>query len=313
LLRHGKEGPAPRPLDWGQGKALEAIDGELARKPDAQARQRAGWYVNGQGQTFTFIRGPVEFLMGAPHTDAERLSNQRPARLRISRNYAIASKAVTVLQWQRFLKDRPDVPRDYVKRYSPEADAPIVNVSWYMAAAYCNWLSEKEGLPQTQWCYPKHGDIRNGMRPVPNYLKRTGYRLPTEAEWEYACRAGAVTSRYYGSGVELLPRYAWFRDNSPDRTWPVGQKRPNDLGLFDMHGNVWTWTSNQFFYHPRTGTDVASEDVEDTSPISDSKSRVLRGAAFVIHDAVVRAVVRYGYRPDIRGGTFGVRPARTLP
>jgi eukaryotic-like serine/threonine-protein kinase len=72
------------------------------------------------------------------------------------------------------------------------------------------------------------------------YLSHTGYRLPTEAEMEYATRAGAVTSRYFGETEELLPRYAWYVTNSQDRTWPVGSKKPNDLGLFDMHGNVWT-------------------------------------------------------------------------
>ncbi len=73
-----------------------------------------------------------------------------------------------------------------------------------------------------------------------NYLSLTGYRLPTEAEMEYACRAGAVTSRYYGETEELLAKYGWYLQNSKERTWPVGSKKPNDLGLFDMHGNVYT-------------------------------------------------------------------------
>src|SRR5215813_8055687 len=110
-------------------------------------------------------------------------------------------------------------------------------VSWYTAAQYCNWLSEREGIPPGQWCYPAHKDIREGMRLFPDALERTGYRLATEAEWEYACRAGTTTPYYFGAAEELLGRYAWYLYSSRDRSWPVGQKRPNDLGLFDMHGN----------------------------------------------------------------------------
>ena len=76
-------------------------------------------------------------------------------------------------------------------------------------------------------------------------LKRTGYRLPTEAEWEYACRAGTVTSRYYGVSVELLGKYAWYQANSQDHAWPGGSLLPNDLGLFDMLGNVFEWVQDR--------------------------------------------------------------------
>ena len=85
------------------------------------------------------------------------------------------------------------------------------------------------------------------MKIVPDALERPGYRLPTEAEWEYACRAGAVTSRYYGRSVELLGKYAWYLQNSQDRAWPCGQLLPNELGLFDMLGNVYEWCQEQYY------------------------------------------------------------------
>ena len=112
---------------------------------------------------------------------------------------------------------------------------------------YCNWLSEQEGLPKDQWCYLPNeaGAYAEGMTIPADVLERTGYRLPTEAEWEYACRAGAVTSRYYGHSIDLLDAYAWYQANSKEHAWTCGSLLPNDLGLFDMLGNVFEWCQDQ--------------------------------------------------------------------
>jgi formylglycine-generating enzyme required for sulfatase activity len=311
LLRHGEEGPVPRLLDWGQGKALERIDRELARASRERQRpedDKRHWTVNGQVQTFALVRGPVTFRMGSPPTESGRIGvNEKPHVRVIPRSYAIATKPVTVEQWQRFLKDRPQIPQDYVQRYSPEAGGPIITVSWYMAAEYCNWLSEKEGIPQKDWCYP--APIGEGMRPFGDYLKRKGYRLPTETEWEYACRAGATSSRYYGSSLELLPRYAWFQLNSQDRAWPVGQKRPNDLGLFDLQGNVWTWCQETAMLYPSG----RAQDREDIRFLSDRFPRILRGTAFTSQAPLARSASRLTNRPANREFTIGLRVARSLP
>jgi formylglycine-generating enzyme required for sulfatase activity len=311
LLRHGQEGPAARPLDWGQAAELAKIDGELKRRdPDG----KRGWYVNGQGQTMVLVPGPLEFRMGSPQDEEGRRPDEALHRRRIGRRFAVAGTPVTVEQWRQFLKDRPRAPSNYDVNASPQPDCPINGVTWYMAAQYCNWLSEKEGIPPDQWCYPGDKDVKDGMKPFPDYLQRTGYRLPTEAEWECACRAGATSSRSYGSSEELLSRYAWHLDNSRDRvrktgrTWPVGQKRPNDLGLFDMHGGVFTWAQDGYRDYP-WGAPV--EDKEDIKTIKDGEIRVLRGGSYDIRPEVVRSAFRHFNRPEIRGISMGLRVART--
>ena len=123
----------------------------------------------------------------------------------------------------------------------------MIGVNWYAAAAYCNWLSEQEGLPKDQWCYLRNqaGLYAEGMTIPADVLERTGYRLPTEAEWEYACRAGTMTSRYYGLSIALLDVYARYQANCHDHACPGGSLLPNDLGLFDMLGNVSEWCQDR--------------------------------------------------------------------
>jgi formylglycine-generating enzyme required for sulfatase activity len=229
----------------------------------------------------------------------------------IRRSFAIATKPVTVAQWQQFLKERPRVASSFGKGYDAEPNGPIVNVSWYMAAEYCNWLSAKEGIARDQWCYPD--DIKPGMKLFPDYLRRTGYRLPTEAEWEYACRAQTTSSRYYGSPETLLGRYAWYQANSENRAWPVGQKRPNDFGLFDMHGNVWQWCQGPKGAYPSiaVNTSMRIEDKEKMSEISDRIQFVVRGSAFDKPGSVARAACRGPSELSYHDHTLGLRVART--
>jgi formylglycine-generating enzyme required for sulfatase activity len=314
LLRHRQEGPAARPLDWGETKALDEIDNRLERQdPDG----KRNWYVNGQGQTLTVVDARQAFLMGSPGNENGRHSTEKLHWRRIGRRFALGTKPVTVAQFKRFLKAHPEVKHHYTREFSPEEDGPITNLTWYEAAQYCRWLSEQEGVPESEMVYPSVADIEKcqaavtPLRLPANYLKRKGYRLPTEAEWEFAARAGGRTSRYYGSSVELLPRYAWYLNNSEERTWSVGQKRPNDLGLFDLHGNVWQWCQESIWQYRPGSKELPTGDEDDKRYIKSELSRALRGGAFANLAPFLRSAYRLDVAPVMRYLGTGLRVART--
>ena len=243
---------------WQMSEKTKAIDKELAT---GQIQEKRQWYLNRQGQTMVVITKPGEFLIG---------DNDSKRQVRIDWDFAIASKEVTVDQFSQFKKGF-----NVDKTYAPTGDCPIISVSWYDAVEYCNWLSEQEGLPKEQWCYePNKDDLyTEGMTIPADCIHRTGYRLPTEVEWEYACRADAATDFSFGDSEEVLGKYGWIVSNADSQSHPVGTLKANDLGLFDMHGNVYEWCQNK--YNP-----AVKVDQEDAETINDNDSRVLRGGSF---------------------------------
>jgi formylglycine-generating enzyme required for sulfatase activity len=312
LLRQWKQEEWLRETNaaWAKGNVAGGawrVEGGRLIPPRATHHPPPGWYVNSQGQTMVVIPGPVEFVMGSPLTEERRKSNESPQRKRIPRSFAVAAKPVTTEEFRGFL---PEFGHDQMKRY-PEASCPIGGVTWYEAAAYCNWLSKQEGIAEGQWCYGT--DSRGRVTKLKEkYLRLTGYRLPTEAEWEYACRAGTVTSRSYGESDELLGKYAWYLLNSAERTWPVGGKKPNDLGLFDMHGNVWNWCQERYREYPRGGDESSIDDNEDDLNINSQDGRLLRGGSFLSLPVHVRSAYRSWIAPADRDYNIGLRAARTF-
>lgn len=323
---------------WGHGETLKEIDRELANLPRPSnpilfsgdgSREPANppapysappaaakrWYVNRQGQTLVIVPGPVEFLMGSPPIERDRQPDETLHPRRIQRSFAIAATTVTLKQYRAFQQAVPDIARFDNPRYSPDEDCPKVAVDWYDAVRYCRWLSDCEGIPEEQMCYPPISQINEGTKLPDDFANRTGYRLPTEAEWEYACRAGAITARSYGQADELLPKYAWTQTNSRDRTWPVGSLMPNDLGLFDMHGNAWTWCHEANHAYPAGNGAVLTEDPElrDAGTISGAVERILRGGSFFYPPSLARSACRIHHVPSVRFYNFGFRVARTYP
>jgi formylglycine-generating enzyme required for sulfatase activity len=336
-----------------RNQRIETIQ-QLVQKDKAKTPPQ--WYVNSQGQTMVVIPGPVEFVMGSPPTEEGRRAVESQHTRRIGRTFAVAAAPVTVREFRQFVKanqleawfEAGGRAAPLMKRYSPDETCPITLVGWYTAAAYCNWLSQQEGIPEDQWCYqtnarklsqekvsvfvslflPHHPLARAAtashfaflldQQPHVTALKKgylglRGYRLPTEAEMEYACRAGTVTSRYYGETEELLAEYGWYPKNGKQRSWPVGGKKPNDLGLFDMHGNVWNWCQESYKGdYPTPKEDEAIEDKEDVLQTAYSTGRVLRGGSSNNPASDVRSAVRFWGVPFDRGGHVGFRAARSF-
>ena len=180
---------------------------------------------------------------------------------------------------------------------------PVINVSWQDAAAYCNWLSKIDGLPEA---YDSNGNLLNAEGEITRDLTRvTGYRLPSEAEWEYAAKGGRKSKGYKYAGSNDVDEVAWYyRSHSCSKTKEVARKAANELGLFDMSGNIWEWCSD--FYGPYADSEV-------TNPYNDSGSRrVIRGGSWLNSTEGVRIASRCSDSPDRKRNDLGFRICRTV-
>lgn len=229
------------------------------------------------------------FTMGSPENEAGRRSNEGPQREVQISSFMLAEHAVTQRQWQHVMGANPS-DGDY-----GVGDAlPVQNISWYDAVRFMNALSRQEGLRP---CYEIEGT------EVVWHRDRDGYRLPTEAEWEYACRAGTQTAYSFGDDPSELDKYAWYSENADDVVHEVGTKRPNSWNLYDMHGNVWEWVWDG--YHER----YPSEEHLATVVPAEGDRRVLRGGSFWDRPEDVRSAIRNRDWPEIRLEVIGLRVA----
>jgi formylglycine-generating enzyme required for sulfatase activity len=208
------------------------------------------------------------FRMGSPAGEPLRQEEESSRQVTLSRAFRIAATEVTQKQWLALMPQNP----------SPQKgdDLPVASLSWKAAQEFCLRLSEKEGV---------------------------SYRLPTEAEWEYACRAGGADPPPGGAGLEAV---AWYADDSEEMAHPVGQKRPNAWGLHDLLGNVAEWTEDSYGPYPRV-----AEEKDPTGPAKGA-TKVVRGGSWRSFRPAVRCAARTGTPESYQLPHVGLRVVQEI-
>ena len=230
------------------------------------------------------------FTMGSPPWEEGRFDDERQHDVVMSRPFLVAKYEVTEGLWRRVMGIGP-------RGGAQGGDAyPVVQVSWYEAIELCNRLSEKVGLIPA---YRVRG------RDVAWDRSADGYRLPTEAEWELACRAGTTTRFCTGNQESSLARAGWYRGNTASTIQPVGRTAPSPWGLFDMHGNVWEWCWDGY------AEEYPTAMVTDPSGPASATSRVYRGGGCDAFARYCRSAYRNRSKPDRRLDSLGFRLFRS--
>ena len=293
------------------GWALRAWGVELP-PPSSTVEPSDGreWFVNSQGMTLLKIQPGV-----LVRKDAGDTSNAEPQTVTLTRAFYLSDREITVGQFQRFMDDanypsekKPEKWGGAVFTVSPTPNHPIQNVSWFDGVLFCNWLSQNEKRTP---CYERTGkkekinDVFGKEIDVDEWhlvATGTGYRLPTEAEWEYACRAGTTTEFSSGGDVELLRKYATFVSGNSTTASLCGSNLPSGWGLFDMHGNVWEWCQDCYGAY-------GSDDVRNPVGPSRGSDRVYRGGGWSGDAAYCRTANRITIVPTFRSSRLGFRLA----
>lgn len=282
LQQRGEPMPEPTVAVSPQPPAAQPVSAQahpVSVAPPHAAQPETERITNDLGMTF--VRIPAgEFWMGTSDEAIEALikrypddlrewfENQAPRhRVTISQPYYLGIHPVTQAQWEAVMSNNPS-------RFEGKPDHPVEQISWDEVQQFLQRLNDRQD-----------GNI---------------YRLPSEAQWEYACRAGSTGAYCFGDDAGQLGAYAWYDDNSGSMTHPVGQKQPNAWGLYDMHGNVWEWV--QDWYGPYT-----ADAVTDPSGPTAGAGRVLRGGGWSVAAQLARSALRGWLRPGLRRDGLGFR------
>jgi formylglycine-generating enzyme required for sulfatase activity len=220
---------------------------------------------------------PGNFMMGSPQDEKDRLEDEGPQHeVTVARAFAVGRFPVTIGEYLHFCKQ---TGRHIPKAIEGDERHPVVDVDWDDAKAYAEWLSGITGA---------------------------GYRLLSEVEWEYCCRAGTVTRYSFGNDEAILGEYAWYAENSSCNTHPVGEKKPNPWGLYDFHGNVFEWVED------KPHMDYVAAPAE-AIPWGSGCAHIVRGGSWGDRDpAIFRSAFRGWLDDYYRDWILGFRIARTL-
>ncbi len=275
VIRRWDEGIFDRIGEGLRKHPYEKIRKLIAERMD-QARQKV-IRPEPSGYELVLIPGG-SFMMGSPESEKGRDDDEGPVHEVHVPAFYMGRYPVTNEEYGRYLKANPNIqePSLWSDRKYNQPSQPVVGVSWRDANRYAEWA---------------------------------GLELPTEAQWEYACRAGTTTRFYTGNDDSDLDRAGWFSNNSGGQTHPVGEKEPNDFGLYDMHGNVWEWVQDDFHGSYKGAPVDGSAWVDDPR----CEVRVIRGGSWGFYAVFCRSANRRGLTPVYRDGNLGFRLLRSLP
>jgi len=228
------------------------------------------------GYELVRIKGGV-YSMGSTDSEEGRWNDEGPTHEVRIHDFYIGRYPVTNEEYARFLQENPDVkePEFWADRRFNQPRQPVVGVSWDDAQQYARWAV---------------------------------LRLPTEAEWEYACRAGTSTRYYAGDTEEDLARAGSYGKNSGGQSHPVGEKEPNQYGLYDMHGNVWEWVEDDWHFNYNGAPNDGNAWIDKPR----GANRVIRGGGWRVVARLCRSAVRISSLPGARGDGLGFRLSRSV-
>ncbi len=268
----------------------------------------SGVYASPIGQAEQMVRvNRGSFQMGNVSNDKEGDSDEKPVHaVTFTYDFWIGKTEVTFEEYDAFCVEAE-------KRKPSDSgwgrgNRPVINVSWWDAIAYCNWLSKKEGIPVA---YQEKGEREEGSlldrdgTVTTDIAKAEGYRLPTESEWEFSARGGQNSKGFKYSGSNDPNEVTWYNVNSRGKTQPVGQKKPNELGLYDMSGNVWEWCHDWYCSYASTTRTIPTPSGADAY-------RIERGGCWGGLAQLCRVACRGFLTPESSLFRSGFRLARTI-